>query len=151
EGQIAAIDPTVDAVTRNIKLRAHVTEHGGKLRSGMFVTVAVVLAAQANVVAVPQTAVVRATYGNSVFVIEDKPPGTPGMAQTPDGKKVQVARQQFVKLGPARGDFVAVVDGLEPGQRIVSEGAFKLRNGAPIIVDNRVRPKPELDPKPENR
>jgi membrane fusion protein (multidrug efflux system) len=151
EGTIAAVDPTIDPITRNIKMRASITEHGGKLRSGMYVTVQIVLPTESTVVAVPLTAVVRATYGNSVFVIEDKKPGTPGMAQTPDGRKVQVARQQFVKLGPSRGDFVAIVDGVKAGQTVVSEGAFKLRNNAPVIVDNSVKPKAELDPKPVNR
>jgi membrane fusion protein (multidrug efflux system) len=151
DGTIAAIDPTVEASTRNIKLRAQIPEHGDKLRSGMYVTVEVLLAARDSVVAVPAMAVVRATYGDSVFIIEDKPAGTPGLAQTPDGKPVQIARQQFVKLGPARGDFIAVVKGLAAGQTVVSEGAFKLRNNAPIVVDNRVKPKAELDPKPANR
>ena len=151
DGAIAAVDPTVDPATRNIRLRAHVTEHGGKLRSGMYVTVQVVLPQESQVVAVPQTAVVRATYGDSVFIIEDRPANTPGMAQTPDGRPVKVARQQFVKLGQARGDFVAVLDGVKAGQTVVSEGAFKLRNNAPVVVDNSVRPKPSLDPKPENR
>jgi membrane fusion protein (multidrug efflux system) len=151
EGTIAAVDPTIDPNTRNIKLRAHVGEHNGKLRSGMYVTVQVVMPQESQVVAVPQTAVVHATYGNSVFVIEDKPPGTPGMAQTPDGKPVKIARQQFVKLGTARGDFIAILEGVKAGQHVVSEGAFKLRNNAPVIINNAVKPKAELDPKPENR
>ncbi|HEY5934167.1 MAG TPA: efflux RND transporter periplasmic adaptor subunit [Kofleriaceae bacterium] len=142
EGAITAIDPTVDAVTRNIKLRAAVGE-AGKLRSGMYVTVQVVLPQQTNVVAIPLTSVVRATYGNSVFIIED--------SKSAQGQPNKVARQAFVKLGPAKGDFVAVLDGLKAGQTIVSAGAFKLRNGAPVIVDNSVKPKPELNPTPENR
>ena len=142
DGSITAIDPTVDAVTRNIKLRAAVGE-GSKLRSGMYVTVQVVLPKQDNVVAVPVTSVVRATYGNSVFIIED--------GKSPQGQPNKVARQAFVKLGAARGDFIAIVDGLKAGQTIVSEGAFKLRNGAPVVVDNTVKPKSEIDPQPENR
>jgi membrane fusion protein, multidrug efflux system len=150
-GTVAVIDPTVDAVTRNIKLRAHIPKHDDKLRSGMFVTVEVVLPLKTEVVAIPVTAVAHATYGDSVFVIEDKPKGSPGMTQTPDGKPVKVVRQQFVKLGPARGDFVAIVDGLKAGQAIASAGAFKLRNGSPVIVDNTVQAKPQLNPTPENR
>ncbi len=142
EGAITAVDPTVDAVTRNIKLRAAVTE-SGKLRSGMYVTVQVVLPTQTSIVAVPLTSVVRATYGNSVFIIED--------GKSPQGQPNKVARQAFVKLGPARGDFVAIVDGLKAGQTIVSEGAFKLRNGSPIVINNSVKPKAEIDPHPENR
>lgn len=144
DGEITAVDPTVDAVTRNIKLRAVVGEGAaGKLRSGMYVTVQVVLPTQTSVVAVPLTAVVHATYGNSVFIIED--------GKSPLGQPNKVARQAFVKLGPARGDFVAIVDGLKAGQTIVSEGAFKLRNGAPVVVNNSVKPKAEIDPHPENR
>jgi membrane fusion protein (multidrug efflux system) len=143
EGAISAVDPTVDPITRNIKLRAQIAEHGGKLRSGMYVTVQIVLPQQTEVIAVPQTAVVRATYGNSVFIIED--------GKNPMGQPIKIARQQFVKLGPARGDFVAVAEGLKAGQQVVSAGAFKLRNNAPIIVDNSVQPKAQLDPKPENR
>ena len=150
-GTITAIDPTLDPATRNLRLRATVPEHGDKLRPGMFVTVTIVLPAQAEVVIVPLTAIVHAAYGNSVFVVEAKPPGSPGMATSPDGKPVKIARQRFVKLGATRGDFVAVSEGVKAGEQVVSEGAFKLRNGAPIVIDNRVKAKAELDPKPENR
>ena len=84
----------------------------------------------------------HAPYGDSVFVVEDKPPNEPGMRTTPDGKPVKVARQQFVRIGAARGDFVAIDEGVKPGQTIVAYGAFKLRNGAPVVIDNRVKPQP---------
>ena len=142
DGQITAVDPTIDPVTRNIKLRASVTD-GSKLRSGMYVTVEVVMPDESTVVAVPLTSIVRATYGNSVFIIED--------GKSPLGQPNKVVRQAFVKLGTTRGDFVAVIDGLKAGQTIVSEGAFKLRNGAPVVINNSVKPKAELDPHPENR
>jgi len=151
DGTITAIDSTVDPATRNVKLRATLTDKDAPLRSGMFVTVTVVLPAQTTVVVVPATAIIYAPYGDSVFLIEDKPPGSPGMAKTPDGKDVKIARQQFVRLGAARGDFVAITDGLKSGQTIVSVGGFKLRNGSPIVIDNRVQPKFELAPQPENR
>jgi membrane fusion protein (multidrug efflux system) len=88
-----------------------------------------------------------------VFVIEPKKPGSPGMSQTPDGKRVEVARQQFVRLGPQRGDFVAITKGLSAGQRVVTAGAFKLRNNAPVVVneDDKAQPRPQLEPHPENR
>ena len=151
-GSIAAIDPTVDPATRNLKLRAKVSEHQEEaLRPGMFVTVTVVLPAKTDVVLVPQTAIVHAPYGDSIFIVEDKPANAPGMRETPAGQVVKVARQQFVRTGQARGDFVAISEGVKPGQTIVAYGGFKLRNGSPIIVDNRVRPQPQLDPHPENR
>ena len=73
------------------------------------------------------------------------------MTQTPDGKAVQIARQQFVRLGATRGDFVAVTKGIQAGQEVVSAGAFKLRNNSPVVVDNTVKADAGLDPHPENR
>jgi membrane fusion protein (multidrug efflux system) len=150
-GKISAIDPTVDPTTRNLKIRAAIPELPGNPRPGMFVTVEVIKPTQAQVVAVPATAIVHASYGDSVFVIEDKKPGTPGMDTSPAGKPVKIARQQFVRTGAARGDFVAIAKGITVGQEIVSAGAFKLRNNAPVVVDNSVQAKPELAPHPPNR
>ncbi|MGE0546151.1 MAG: efflux RND transporter periplasmic adaptor subunit [Kofleriaceae bacterium] len=151
QGTITAIDPVIDPSTRNLKIRATIPKPGEQLRSGMFVSVSVVLPERAQVLIVPQTAVVHASYGDSVFIVEPKPPGSPGMATTPDGKPVSVARQQFVKLGETRGDFIAIAEGVKAGQQVVSAGSFKLRNGSPVIVNNTVKPKAQLDPKPENR
>ena len=117
----------------------------------MFVNVQVITPAQKAVVSVPATAIVHASFGDSVFVIEDKKPGSPGMDKTPDGKPVKIARQQFVRVGTARGDFVAITKGVTAGQLVVSAGAFKLRNDSPVVVDNTVQTKPQLAPKPENR
>lgn len=141
-GAISAIDPSVDPVTRNIKLRASLPD-SAELRPGMFVRAEVVLPDQAEVVAVPQTAIVHASYGDSVFVGEEK--------AGPDGKPRKVAQQHFVKVGATRGDFVAVLDGLKPEQEVVTAGAFKLRNGIPLKVNNQGGPEPKLDPHPENR
>jgi membrane fusion protein (multidrug efflux system) len=152
EGTISAVDPTIDPTTRNVKIRAAIPEEQkAKLRPGMFVNVNVVQPVRQAVVAVPLTAIVHASYGDSVFVIEPKKPGSPGMTTTPDGKTVKIARQQFVRLGQTRGDFVAVTKGVGVGQEVVSSGAFKLRNNAPVIVDNSIRPDAGLDPHPENR
>jgi membrane fusion protein, multidrug efflux system len=148
DGLVAAIDPSVDASTRTIRVRASVPNPGQKLRPGMFVDVGVVLPARGSVVAIPVTAVVRASYGDSVFVIEApkgdaKPAGPPGVP-------VKVARQQFVRLGEERGDFVAVLDGVKPGEEVASAGAFKLRNGATVLVNNSVKPGANVAPTPEN-
>ena len=150
-GAIAAVDPTVDAATRTIKLRATAPGTSESLRPGMFVNIDVVLPRKRDLVVVPATAVVHASYGDSVFVVEDKAPDSGGMTVTPDGKTVKVARQQFVRAGESRGDFVALLDGVGAGQEVVVAGAFKLRNGAPIVVDNTVKTEPRLDPRPENR
>lgn len=151
DGAIAAVDPTVDPVTRTIKLRADVANKTEGLRPGMFVQIAVVLPGKQTSVTVPATAIVHAPYGDSVFVVEERAADTPGAATTPDGKPVKVARQQFVRVSSTRGDFVALLDGVKAGQEIVSAGAFKLRNNATIFVDNTRQPVPQLDPKPENR
>ena len=151
EVTIAAVDPTVDATTRTVKLRADASSKVEGLRPGMFVRVAVVLPEKSKSVVVPATAVVHAPYGNSVFVVEDRKPDTPGAEKTPDGKPVKIARQQFVRVGDARGDFVAVLEGVKPGEEVVVAGAFKLRNKAPVFVDNTKQPTPKLAPEPENR
>lgn len=151
EGTIAAVDPTVDPATRTVKLRADVTDKENALRAGMFVAVDVILPTRSDAVVVPATAVVHAPYGDSVFVIEEKKPDAPGLRQTPDGKPVKSARQQFVKVGRARGDYVALLDGVKANEEIVSAGAFKLRNGAPVYIDNTKAAKPQLSPQPENR
>ncbi|HEU4536820.1 MAG TPA: efflux RND transporter periplasmic adaptor subunit [Polyangiaceae bacterium] len=151
EGKVSAIDPGVDATTRTIKLRASVPSAQDKLRPGMFARVEVVLPQQqqqAKAVAVPATAVVHAPYGDSVFVVEEPKAGAPAPAGS--GGPAKVARQQFVKLGPTRGDFVSVVDGVKPGQEVVTAGAFKLRNNAPIKINNAVVPAPQLTPRPAN-
>ncbi len=150
DGTVAAVDPTIDSATRMIKLRATVPNADDKLHPGMFANVAVVLPDQGAVVTIPQTAVVHASFGDSVFVIEDKKADSPGTRTTPAGKPVKNARQQFVRLGQSRGDFVAVLDGVKEGQELVTAGAFKLRNNSPIVVDNTVNTDPQLNPKPEN-
>jgi membrane fusion protein (multidrug efflux system) len=143
EGEISAIDPSVDPLTRAIKVRASLPGVDDQLRPGMFLRVEVVLPEKSEVVAVPQTAIVHASYGDSVFVGEEKP--------GPDGKSRKVAQQQFVKVGATRGDFVSVLDGLKPEQEVVTAGAFKLRNGIPLKVNNQGAPVPSLNPQPENR
>jgi membrane fusion protein (multidrug efflux system) len=151
EGKIVAINPTVDATTRTLKLRASVPNKDEKLRPGMFSQVSVVLPEKGSVVAVPASAVVKASYGDSVFVVEDKkdPSGAP--VTGPDGKAAKVARQQFVRLAESRGDFVAIADGVKPKQEVVTAGAFKLRNGAGIVINNDLKLDPQLSPRPENR
>jgi membrane fusion protein (multidrug efflux system) len=143
EGEITAIDPAIDAATRNVKLRATLPNDDNRLRAGMFLQVEVIRPENAEVVAVPATAVVHASYGDSVFVVHDK--------TLPSGKPGKVAEQKFVRVGGTHGDFVAIQEGLAVGEEVVSGGAFKLRNGSPVTVNNDVKPKPELNPHPPNR
>jgi membrane fusion protein (multidrug efflux system) len=140
DGAISAVDPSIDAVTRSIKLRASIPNGDEKLLPGMFAKVSVLLPGTHDVVIVPVSALVHASYGDSVFVVEEGKDG-PG----------KVGRQQFVKVSETRGDFVAIGQGLAAGQEVVTAGAFKLRNGAPIAIDNTVQARPDIAPRPENR
>ncbi len=151
QGKISAIDASVDAVTRSLKVRASIPDTESVLRSGMFVNVEVVLPETASTVAVPVTAVVRAPYGDSVLVVEPKQGTAEGAGPEGGQPGALVARQQFVRLGRARGDFVAIEAGVEPGQKVVSAGAFKLHNLAPVSIKNEVGIEAQLDPHPENR
>jgi len=140
EGRIKAINPLVDADTRNIKVQATLANRGEKLRPGMFVNVTVGLPVRLQVLALPATAVLYAPYGDSVFVVtEDK-----------EHKGGKTIRQQFIRLGEKRGDFVAAVSGLKEGEEIVSTGVFKLRNGQSVVVDNKLAPPFQKAPTPEN-
>ena len=94
---------------------------------------------------------VHASYGDSVFVVEDKKEESGALIKNPDGQPAKVARQQFVRLGVSRGDFVALLDGVKAGQELVTAGAFKLRNNSPVFVNDELAPKAELDPNPVNR
>jgi membrane fusion protein (multidrug efflux system) len=151
DGVIAAIDPSVDSTTRTMKVRASVPNKEEKLRPGMFANISVVLPDQGSIVAVPATTVVHASFGDSVFVVEDEKDDAGAVVKGGDDMPIVVARQQFVRLGEARGDFVAVKDGVTPGQMLVSAGAFKLRNGSALKVTPDVKPPPSLTPHPDNR
>lgn len=151
DGTIAAVDPEIDATTRTIKVRASLPNQREKLRPGMFANVSVVMPDRPSRVIVPATAVVHAPYGDSVFVIEDKKDEAGSPVTGADGKPAKAARQQFVRVGDARGDYVAILDGVARGDEVVSSGAFKLRNGSGVVVKNDVGLPPELSPRPENR
>ncbi len=151
EGSLAAIEPAVNVSTRAVGLRAVVQDAEGVLRPGMFVDVHVVQPQRPIVLAVPATAIVHAAYGDSIFLLEDREPGTPGMSETPDGRPIRIARQVFVRTGERRGDFIAILEGAKPGREVVSVGAFKLRNGASVFVAPSEELRAELAPHPEAR
>lgn len=142
EGEVTAINPQVDSSTRNIRVQATVANEQERLRPGMFVKVAVVLPVQDKVLAIPATSLLYAPYGDSVFVVEEK-------ESEKNGQSGKIVRQQFVRLGEKRGDFVSVTSGLKEGETVVSTGAFKLRNGQAVVVDNTLAPEFKLAPKPE--
>ena len=140
-GKLTALNSSVDPVTRNVTVQATIENKDHALRPGMFAKIEVVLPEKQNALVVPGTAISYAPYGDSVYVIEKK-------KDEKTGQESLVLRQQFVRVGEARGDFVSITKGLEKGQQIVSTGVFKLRNGIPVVVNNDLAPKPELNPKP---
>ncbi len=141
KGKLTAINSMLDPVTRNVPLQATFENRDHALHPGMFAKVEVMLPETKKTIVIPGSAVSYAPYGDSVFVIEkQKDPKT--------GKESLVLRQQFVRVGETRGDFVSVTQGLKAGQEVVGTGVFKLRNGMVVTINNDLAPKPELNPNP---
>jgi membrane fusion protein (multidrug efflux system) len=142
KGVVTAVNSVVDEATRNVQIQATLSNPQSKLRPGMFVQLEVTMGTNRRVVALPASAVSYAPYGDSVFVVSD--------LKKPDGGTYRGVRQQFVKLEGARGDQVAVISGLQPGEEVVTSGTFKLRNGAAVLVNNDVKPSNQSAPRPED-
>jgi membrane fusion protein (multidrug efflux system) len=141
-GPVTAIDSVVDQTTRNVQVQATLANPDGRLRAGMFVQTEVILGASRPVVSLPASAISYAPFGDSVFVVTD--------LKDTNGKTYKGVRQQFVKLGGARGDQIAIVSGVGSGDEVVTSGVFKLRNGAAVLVNNKARPSNNPAPKLEN-
>jgi membrane fusion protein (multidrug efflux system) len=139
EGKLSAINPELDQSTRSVGLQATFENQEQLLRPGMFARVEVLLPEQQKVLAIPATSVLSAPYGESVYVIET--------ASGP-GKTGLTVRQQFIRTGRVKGDFLSVESGLKAGERIVSSGIFKLRNGMSVIENNELAPKISEAPRP---
>jgi membrane fusion protein (multidrug efflux system) len=140
-GQITAINPQVEASSRNVQVRATLPNPDRTLLPGRFATVDIDVGAMQRLVTLPQTAISYNPYGNLVYVVDDKGKG-------PDGKPMLVARQTFVTTGATRGDQVSVLKGIKEGDTIVTGGQMKLRNGIPLAINNTVLPKDDANPKP---
>ncbi len=140
EGALTTINPEVELSSRNVRMRATVSNTDGRLLPGMFASIDVLSEDARQVVAIPTTAVLFAPYGDSVFVLEE--------GKDAAGKPNLVAQQRFTRLGERRGDFIAVTSGLKPGETVVSNGVFKLRNGAAVAVNNALAPQAETAPQP---
>lgn len=143
DGTVTAINSAIDAATRTVSVQAAIDNADHALRAGMFARVRVILPTKAPTLFIPETAVAYAPYGNSAYVIEKK-------ADEKTGKETLAIRQQFIRTGETRGDFVAVTEGLKEGEQVVSTGVFKLRNGMSVAVDNTLAPDAKLNPKPPN-
>lgn len=135
-GTVEAVDPRVNGTTRNLRVRAILPNADGALRPGMFARVEVLLPEASEVVVLPATSIVYSPYGDSVYVVEK------------DEQGAAVARQRWVKVGPKRGDQVALLSGVTAGEEVVTAGQGKLRPGTPVTVNNTVVPSNSPAPKP---
>lgn len=142
KGKVTAINSVIDRETRNIQVQATLPNNDGQLVPGMFVEVWVFLGVGQPVITLPATAISYASYGNFVFVVEK--------IQGENGMSYLGVRQQFVKLGDARGDQVAVIEGVKVGEEVVTSGVFKLRPGAAVTVTNEIQPSNNPTPDPED-
>jgi membrane fusion protein (multidrug efflux system) len=141
-GRVTALDSIVNESTRNVQVQATLANPAGKLHPGMFVQVDVVTGSDRTVIALPASAINYAPYGDSVYVVTDM--------KDPSGKTYRGVHLQFVKIGGSRGDQVAVISGINPGDEVVSSGVFKLRNGAAVQINNKVQPDNNSAPKPQD-
>ncbi len=137
-GKITAINPQMDAGTRNVRAQATLTNPDGRLRPGMFAKVEVVLPQADNFVTLPATAISFNPYGDSVFVVEEDKAAKSGL----------VVRQRFVRVGPRRGSQVAILQGVEAGNQVVVGGLTKLSEGAAVEINNNVLPSSNPAPSP---
>lgn len=142
EGTITTINPEVDPSTRNVRMRATVENKDGRLTPGMFANVEVYSDHVDHVLVIPATSILFAPFGDSVYVLEK--------TKAEDGKEQLVAKQRFVRVGERRGDFAAIISGLKPDETVVSNGAFKVKNGMTVAVKDDTAPA-QVDPAPVER
>ncbi|HZQ93117.1 MAG TPA: efflux RND transporter periplasmic adaptor subunit [Terriglobales bacterium] len=141
-GEVTALDSIVDATTRNIQVQATVRNPGARLRPGMFAEVTVGVGSSRPLITLPASAISYAPFGDSVYIVTDM--------KGPDGKPYRGVRQQFVKVESSRGDQAGISSGVQPGEEVVTSGVFKLRNGAAVLVNNKIQPPNNPAPRPED-
>ncbi len=142
-GEISAISPKIDKATRNIQVRARIQNPGHLLLPGMFVTTTVQVGQSKEEITLPQTAITFNPYGDIVFLVKEK-------GKDKNGKPQLIAEQKFVTTGETRGDQIAVLKGLKPGDIVVTSGQLKLRNGTPVVINNTIKLGDNPSPMPKD-
>ncbi|MEM5372386.1 efflux RND transporter periplasmic adaptor subunit [Paraburkholderia azotifigens] len=145
DGKVRSINPRVDSTTRNVQIEATVDNHERKLLPGMYANVKIDAGTVQRYLTLPQTAITYNPYGATVFVVK------PGAQKNAQGKVMPVAQQVFVTPGPTRGDQVAILKGIGEGAQVVTSGQLKLKNGTPLVIDNRVLPADNPNPTPQEQ
>jgi len=143
-GTITAINPKIDAATRNVQIRATLQNPDRVLLPGMYATVDIDVSAPEQHVTVPATAIAYNSFGNTIYLVDDQ-------GKDEQGHPKLIVRQVFVKTGATRGDQVAILDGVKNGDTVVVAGQMKLRNGVSVVVDNKLLPKFDAHPNPPNQ
>ena len=145
-GKLSAINPKVDTSTRNVQVEATVPNHDQTLTPGMFAKVSVDVGQQRTQLTLPQAAIVYNPYGDTVYVVQ------PSKGKDAKGKPTPpTVKQAFVTTGDSRGDQVAILKGISAGTEVVTSGQMKLKNDAPITVDNSVQPANSASPTPQEQ
>ncbi|AZE48825.1 Multidrug efflux system, membrane fusion component MexV [Pseudomonas chlororaphis] len=134
EGEIAAINPKVEDSTRNLQVRAKLTNPQGKLLPGMFTNLEVLLANQTLRVIVPETAITYTLYGNAVYVIGEQKNDLGEVQKDDQGQPLLVVERRFVKTGERRDGQVVILENLQVGERVVTAGQLKLDHGARVAI-----------------
>jgi membrane fusion protein (multidrug efflux system) len=142
-GKITAVSPKVDTNTRNIQVEAQLANPDKKILPGMFANVNIKIGDQVKLLTLPQTAVTYNPYGSTVFIAKS------AGKKDKQGKDILEAQQVFVTTGATRGDQVAILKGVEEGATVVTSGQLKLKNGTPLIINNKVQPANSPNPKPQ--
>ena len=144
EGEISAIDPKVDAASRNVLVRASLKNPTQKLLPGTSVIVEISTGQAQRYITLPQTAITYNPYGDTVFLaVQD--------GKDDKGQPKLKARQSFIVTGPMRGDQIAVFEGIKEGEQVVTAGQLKIQNDTPLIINNTVQPSSDPNPKPVDK
>lgn len=132
EGKITAIEPQINTATRNLTVRASIANPKSELLPGMFATLTIKQGPPQEFLTLPSTAIAFNPYGSTVFVVDH--------GKSKEGKETLTVSQHFVTTGATRGDQIAILTGIKAGDTVVTSGQIKLRNGAPVLINNSVTP-----------
>jgi membrane fusion protein (multidrug efflux system) len=142
-GNIASVNSKVDTASRNVQVRASFANADRRLVPGMYANVDIDDGDPSTLVTLPQSAITYNPYGNTVYLVQKS--GTDDK-----GNPKLTVLQRFVKLGDTRGDQVAVKSGVAAGDEVVTAGQMKLRNGSPVVINNKIVPSSDSNPTPPN-
>lgn len=143
-GRVTTINPKVDPETRNVLVEATFANPRHELLPGMYASVVVHTSARKTYLTLPQTAVTFNPYGTTLFLVEE-------IKQKTDVNLLPTVKQVFVTAGPTRGDQVAILKGIKEGDLVVTSGQFKLKSGSSVIINNKIQPKNDATPTPEDQ